>query len=139
MSDPIPARDAYDPVRDLARVLASALRQGYQNAPVRGALRRLAEGLAVDDRTLAWDVEAALRTQLAMGQVDRRAEALANVRYLASLPDAVLREAFLIFRYEQPGKADALWGYLTGAIMGPQVPDEHLGREDEAGPQSACT
>jgi len=136
MTDP---RGVYDPIGDITRVLGAALRAGAHSSVVNGALARLREGLALDDHPFESEIEDQLRAQLAMTRPGRRAEALANVRYLAALPDDLLREAVRVFQHEQPGKADLLWGYLTGAVTGPQEPDVHLGRGDEIGPQSACT
>lgn len=48
---------------------------------------------------------------------DARTRALANAAYLAALPHDLLREALLVFQYEQPDKAARLRALLLGEAV----------------------
>jgi hypothetical protein len=104
--------EAYEPVWDLAVLLHAALRQGFWQPAARGSIARLADQLQIGDSMLASDIEARLRGQL--NRAGRRQAALDNVAYLAALPDEVLREALLFFRYEHPDRARLLRDLLAG-------------------------
>jgi hypothetical protein len=66
------AQDVYCPVRDLAAVLHGALRRGAHPPAVLGALRRLEEGLEVDESMLASAIEARIRARLDGAEQFRR-------------------------------------------------------------------
>jgi len=119
MAEPAPvpaASPVYDPLRDLAAVLHGAMRQGYHQPAARAAIARLRDKLGLDDHALASDIEAALRNRQGTA---RRAAALENVRYLASLTEEQLREALIFFRYEQPEKAERLRELLLAPVQVP--------------------
>lgn len=105
----------YDPTRDLATLLHAAVRQGSWGPAVRGALDRLERELGLTSHCLASDIEETLR--LRGSAAARRAAALANVEYLASLSGEQLHEAVLFFEYEHPGKAARLRQLLTGQAV----------------------
>ena len=104
--------EAYDPVRDLAVLLHAALRQGFWQPAARGSIARLQDRLEIGDSMLASDIET--RLAVVLNRAGRRQAALDNVAYLASLPEDVLREALLVFRYEHPDRARLLHDLLAG-------------------------